>query len=71
MEFPVFSTKIAGDQKTFDLTDPSETQAYFRHKAGGEIKKLKTFLATNTFVPSKNLQKILGISTLARVLFTH
>lgn len=50
MEFPVFSTKIIGDQKIFDLTDPTATQAYFQHKAGDEIIKLKTFLAHNTFV---------------------
>jgi len=48
--FPVFKTKILGKTKTFDLTDPAQVSQYFEYKAGEEIKKIKKYLETGTFV---------------------
>lgn len=48
IKFPIFKTKIAGSG--FDLTDFKSRQAYFKLKAGKEIKKLRKYLEKNTFV---------------------
>jgi adenylate kinase family enzyme len=50
MKFPIFKTKIEGLTKKFDLTKPKEQREYFELKAGEEIKKLREYLKTNTFV---------------------
>jgi adenylate kinase family enzyme len=50
MEFPIFSTKIKGLNKKFDLTKPEDQKRYFELKAGKEIEKLREFLKENTFV---------------------
>lgn len=42
-EFPLFSTKVAGVEEKFDLSDPAERKKYFEKKAGAEIEKLKKF----------------------------
>jgi adenylate kinase family enzyme len=47
--FPVFKTK-SEVYKKFDLTDAKSRQEYFEYKAGNEIKKLREFLKTNTFI---------------------
>jgi adenylate kinase family enzyme len=50
-EFPLFSTKVAGLDKTFDLADPAGRKDYFEAKAGEEIKKLENFFAEGkTFI---------------------
>ena len=49
IEFPIFKTKM-GEEKTFDLTDAGQRQAYFEYKAGPEIKKLQEYLKNNTFI---------------------
>jgi len=48
--FPIESTKVAGVTKSFDLANPGQRKIYFHLKAGEEIKKIKTYLETNTFV---------------------
>src|SRR3989344_8398769 len=50
LNFPVFKTKIPGVTQVFNLSDPVERRTYFDVKAGEEIKKLRKFLETNTFV---------------------
>ncbi len=50
MDFPIFKTKIEGENKKFNLADPKERKEYFELKAGPEIKKLKEYLKENTFV---------------------
>ena len=53
LEFPVFNTHSpagSGQAKKFDLNDPAQRKEYFELKCGPEIKKLKEFLQTNTFV---------------------
>jgi len=50
MKFPIFKTKIKDVNRKFNLTDPKEQREYFQLKAGKEIKKLREYLAKNTFV---------------------
>ncbi len=60
INFPIFKTKIDKDnspspkasegQRKFDLTDANQRKEYFNYKTGQEIKKLKKYLKTNTFV---------------------
>ncbi len=56
LDFPIFKTKSdpspagSGQAKKFDLTDVNDRQAYFEYKSGPEIKKLREYLKTNTFV---------------------
>lgn len=49
-DFPVFKTKIHGDNKTFDLSDPQKVKEYYQHKAGKEIQMIRDYLDKNTFV---------------------
>ena len=48
--FPVTKTKTSGVTKKFDLTDVKDRKEYFESKTGEEIKKLKKYLESNTFV---------------------
>lgn len=48
--FPVFNTKVAGVTEKFNLSDPAGRKEYFQAKAGEEVKKLKEYLETKTFV---------------------
>ena len=48
--FPVTKTKTPGVEKKFDLTYVKERKEYFESKAGEEIKKLKKYFESNTFV---------------------
>lgn len=50
MEFPIFKTKVEGLTQKFNLMTPEGRQAYFEAKAGAEIKKLKEYLKSNTFI---------------------
>ena len=49
LEFPLFKTK-SDVYKKFDLADPKSRMEYFEYKAGPEIKKLREYLANNTFI---------------------
>lgn len=49
IDFPISKTK-SEVYKKFDLTDVKQRQEYFEYKAGPEIKKLREFLKTNTFI---------------------
>ncbi|HEY4510272.1 MAG TPA: nucleoside monophosphate kinase [Candidatus Paceibacterota bacterium] len=48
--FPIFKTKIDGDETTFKLEDPVERKKYFKHKAGRELQFLRDFLKYRTFM---------------------
>ena len=49
INFPIFKTK-SDTYKKFDLTDAKQRQDYFEYKCGPEIKKLREYLRTNTFI---------------------
>lgn len=49
-DFPLSKTKIKGFSKKFDLSDPVERKKYFEKKAGPEIKLLKKYFKSNTFI---------------------
>lgn len=65
--FPIFKTK-SDNYKKFDLTDFSQRQAYFEHKAGSEIKKLKEYLKSNTFIAYFLGKKSSGKGTYSKML---
>ena len=50
MQFPVFKTKIEGENKKFDLIKPEHMRAYFQFKAGEEIEKIREYLKDSSFV---------------------
>jgi len=67
-----------GEARKFNLTDSKEREAYFYHKAGEEIEKLKSHIKENTFIVyllgkknsgkgtySKMLAELLGADTLS------
>ena len=49
-QFPVFKTRIEGEDRKFDLADPEQRRKYFELKAGPEIKKLKEYLKDRSFI---------------------
>jgi len=49
LDFPIFKTK-SDTYKKFDLTDAKQRREYFEYKCGQEIKKLREYLKTNTFI---------------------
>jgi len=67
IQFPIFKTKT-GDGKKFDLTDTTARQEYFEHKAGEEIKKLKDYLKTKTFIVYLLGKKSSGKGTYSKML---
>lgn len=67
MEFPIFKTKIKGLTKKFNLSDIKEREAYFKLKAGTEIKKIKKYLEKNTFIAYLLGKKNSGKGTYAKM----
>jgi len=67
MDFPIFKTKIEGVSQRFNLNDPKERQKYFELKTGPEIKKLREYLKTNTFVAYLLGKKNSGKGTYAKM----
>lgn len=67
MEFPIFKTKIKGQKRKFNLTDPKEQKEYFEFKAGKEIKKLRKYLKNNTFVAYLLGKKMSGKGTYSKM----
>jgi len=49
-DFPITKTKVDGLEKKFNLSDPASRKEYFEAKAGEEIKKLKDYFDSNTFI---------------------
>jgi len=66
LDFPIFKTK-SDVYKKFDLTDVNSRQEYFEYKAGPEIKKLKEYLKTNTFIAYLMGKKSSGKGTYAKM----
>jgi adenylate kinase family enzyme len=50
LEFPIVGTKIKGLNTAFDLTDLQARKKYFEAKVGPEIKKIREYLKTETFM---------------------
>ncbi|HPW34214.1 MAG TPA: nucleoside monophosphate kinase [Candidatus Paceibacterota bacterium] len=50
INFPVFKTKTQSNPTPFSMDDPEERKKYFSLKAGDDIKKLKEYLESGTFV---------------------
>jgi len=67
LDFPLFKTK-SDVYKKFDLSDPKSRQEYFEYKCGPEIKKLRDYLATNTFIAYLMGKKSSGKGTYAKML---
>ncbi len=71
LEFPLFKTKLdpspLAKGERFDLTDFDQRQAYFKLKAGEEIKKLREYLKENTFIAYFLGKKNSGKGTYAKM----
>lgn len=70
LNFPIFNTHSpvgSGQAKTFDLNDPAQRKEYFEYKAGPEIKKLRDFLQTNTFIAYLMGKKSSGKGTYSKM----
>jgi len=67
LDFPLFKTK-SDVYKKFDLTDAKQRQEYFEYKCGDEIKKLREYLKTNTFVAYWLGKKSSGKGTYSKML---
>jgi adenylate kinase family enzyme len=65
-DFPLFKTK-SDVYKKFDLTDFKGRQEYFEYKAGPEIKKLREYLKTNTFIAYLMGKKSSGKGTYSKM----
>lgn len=76
LNFPIFKTKMeysaeggsASGGKKFDLTDADQRREYFEYKCGPEIKKLREYLKTNTFVAYFLGKKSAGKGTYSKML---
>ncbi len=66
LEFPLFKTRVE-DSPNFDLTDPDQRRAYFELKAGDEIKKIKEYLESNSFIAYFLGKKNSGKGTYAKM----
>src|SRR3990167_9986131 len=66
--FPVIKTKVPNPDKKFDLNDPKDRKEYFGAKAGEEIKKLKKYFASNTFVAYLLGKKSSGKGTYTKLM---
>ncbi len=67
LDFPLFKTK-SDIYKKFDLTDMKSRQEYFEYKAGPEIKKLREYFKSNTFIAYLMGKKSSGKGTYAKML---
>ncbi len=68
MEFPIFKTKIDGQDQKFDLNNPEERRKYFELKAGPEIRKIKEYFEKgNTFIAYLLGKKNSGKGTYAKL----
>ncbi|MCX6720546.1 MAG: AAA family ATPase [Candidatus Staskawiczbacteria bacterium] len=67
LDFPLFKTK-SDEYKKFDLSDAKSRQEYFEYKAGPEIKKLREYFKSNTFIAYLMGKKSSGKGTYAKML---
>jgi len=61
-------TKVDGLDNKFNLSDPEERKKYFEIKAGGEIKALKEYFKTNTFIAYWLGKKNAGKGTYSKLM---
>ena len=66
LDFPLFKTKST-KYKKFDLTDGKSREEYFEYKCASEIKKLREYLKTNTFVAFLMGKKSSGKGTYSKM----
>lgn len=66
-DFPLFKTKTQGVTRKFNLSEPKEREAYFKLKAGPEIKKIRKYLLKNTFIAYLLGKKNSGKGTYAKM----
>lgn len=59
---------MEGKNKKFDLTDAGQRREYFNYKAGDEIKKLKEYLKSKTFIVYLLGKKSSGKGTYSKML---
>ena len=59
---------MSTDTKTFDLTDVEGRKAYFEHKVGPELEKLRVFLKDHTFIAYLLGKKSSGKGTYSKML---
>jgi len=68
-EFPLFSTKVGGVTKKFDLSSVEGRKEYFEAKAGGDIAKLKKYFNEGkTFIAYLLGKKNSGKGTYTKLL---
>jgi adenylate kinase family enzyme len=68
-EFPLVKTKVGGENRKFDLSDPAERKEYFEAKAGEEIAKLKKYFDEGrTFIAYFLGKKNAGKGTYTKLL---
>ncbi len=68
IDYFLMKTKVEGLDKKFDLSDIDSRKEYFEAKAGDEIKKLKEFFETNTFIAYLLGKKNSGKGTYTKLL---
>ncbi|OGG44753.1 hypothetical protein A2673_01830 [Candidatus Kaiserbacteria bacterium RIFCSPHIGHO2_01_FULL_50_13] len=67
-EFPLFKTKVSGVTPKFDLSTPEGRAGYFEAKAGEDIRKLKEYLKSHTFVAYLLAKKSAGKGTYTKLM---
>jgi len=70
LEFPIHGTKTKTQSPKFDINSPVDRKNYFEFKVGSEIKKIREYLAENTFIAYMLGKKNSGKGTYAK-LFTE
>lgn len=71
LEFPLYTTKVSGLNKKFDINSPEGRKQYFEAKTGDEIKHIKKYLESGrTFVAYLLGKKGSGKGTYSK-LFTE
>ena len=68
-EFPLFSTKVGGVARKYNLSDLDERKEYFEAKAGDDIAKLKKYFDEGkTFIVYLLGKKNAGKGTYTKLL---
>lgn len=67
-EFPITTTKVTGVTQNFDLSTPEGRAVYFDAKAGREIRALKKYFETKTFVAYLLAKKSAGKGTYTKLM---
>lgn len=68
LEFPIPNNKVRSAKPYYDLADPQQRVLYFQDKVGKEIKELKDFMQTNTFIVYMLGKKQAGKGTYTKLL---